>query len=118
MSFVFLERRSRFVVVDRAARLPPPRVAVSDFAATLDVRVFLESEDVRGTFEATCDPQATLKLVFDAALALLASHGQSLDKHRLKTTNMDELGVVSGTEPVATAEILGLVSGPTTFGPE
>ena len=105
-----------FVVVDSAARLPPPRVAA--FAVALDVRAFLESEGGRETLEGTCDPQANLQLVFDAAPPLLASHGQSLDKHRLKTTNMDEFDVVSGAEPVETAVTLGLDPGRTTFGPE
>ena len=105
VSLVFLERRG-FVVVD---------------CVTLGMRVFLESKgDARDgrTFEVPCDPQAPLKFALDAAFALLASQGQSLDKHRLKTTNMEELDVVSGSEPVETTVSLGSTSGLTNLGPE
>ena len=93
-------------------------MAAPDFEVTLDERVFLEPKDDGGTFEATCDPQAPLEFAFNPALALLASQGQSLDKHRLKTTNMFGLGVVSVTELVDTIVSLGLDSGATTVGPE
>lgn len=87
-------------------------MAAPDFAVTLDEHVFLEPKDDGGTFEVACDLQAPLEL------ALLASQGQSLDKHRLKTRNMFELGVVSAIELVDAVVSLGLDSGATTAGPE